>query len=92
VTLKIICASCCGLFVCAFTHEDDDKRNMQIVEAALNLILETKNLRKEDLNYKECKGIKIIISVTIHTEVLDNYTNLGMKFPTKFENLNLEFK
>jgi hypothetical protein len=32
------------------------------------------------------------ISVTIHTEVLDNYTNLGMKFPTKFENLNLEFK
>jgi hypothetical protein len=53
VTLKIICASCCGFFVCAFTHEDDDKTNMQIVEEALNLILETKNLRKEDLNCKE---------------------------------------
>jgi phosphoribosyl-ATP pyrophosphohydrolase len=53
VTLKIICASCCGLFVFAFTHEDDDKINMKIVEEALNLMLETKNLRKEDLNYKE---------------------------------------
>jgi hypothetical protein len=38
------------------------------------------------------KWNKKIISVTIHTEVLDSYTNLGMKFPIKFENLNLEFK
>ena len=53
MTLKIICASSYGLCVCALTNEDDDKRNMQIVEEALNLILETKNLRKEYLNYKE---------------------------------------
>ena len=38
------------------------------------------------------KWNKKIISVTIHTEVLDSYTNLGMKFPIKFENLNLKFK
>jgi hypothetical protein len=53
VTLKVNCASCRCLFVCAFTHEDNDKRNIQIVEEALNLILKTKNLRREDLNYKE---------------------------------------
>ena len=48
MALKIICESCCGLFVCAFTHEDNDKRNIQIVEEALNLILEIKNWRKEE--------------------------------------------
>jgi hypothetical protein len=41
MTPKIICASCCGLFVCAFTHEDNDKRNILKLIWALNLNLES---------------------------------------------------
>jgi hypothetical protein len=35
---KIICASCQGLFVCAFTHEDNDNRKKLKWKWALNLI------------------------------------------------------
>ena len=48
MTLKVICASCCDFFVCAFTHKDNDKRNMQMVKS---IKYNYANVVNWDLNY-----------------------------------------
>jgi hypothetical protein len=51
---KIICASCQGLFVCAFTHEVNDNRKKTKVEMGIKPNLEIRILRKEErILYKQ---------------------------------------
>jgi hypothetical protein len=68
---NIICASCQGLFVCAFTHEDSGNRKKTKVKMCIKPNLEIRILRKEERTlYKQ---IIIILKEIIILNLLSYY-------------------